>query len=196
MTQDSLRVVKLGGSLLDFPDLADRLRRWLLVEPAFHSVFIAGGGRLVEHVRQWHAAQAINDQAAHWMCIDLMTVTAHLLHARLPEIWLEEDDGQLCRRVGSSGATIFGPARWLRHSEPRLPGYRLPACWGTTSDSIAARLTAALGARELVLLKSASPPDGMEDDLSALAQCGYVDKILPRLEPELMSWRCVNLREM
>jgi len=189
-----IRVVKVGGSLFDLPELPNRLRGWLDAQPPAHNVLLAGGGLLVEQVRAWHAAEAIDDAAAHWMCVDLLTVTAHLLHAWLPEIPLVEDDLLLCQRVGEPGATIFGPARWMRHSEPGLPGTRLPSNWETTSDSIAGRLAAAVRADEFVLLKSALPRRQSSRELSALAAAGYIDPVLAQMAPELPPTRLVNLR--
>jgi hypothetical protein len=54
----------------------------------------------------------------------------------------------------------------------------LPSSWGVTSDAVAARVAVAVGAGELVLLKSAPPPPG---DAAAWAACGYVDAWLPRV---------------
>lgn len=187
-----IRVVKVGGSLLDLPDLADRVRGWLANQSAAHHVLIAGGGPLAEQVRHWHQLRRLKSDAAHWMCVDLMTVTAHLLHARLPEIPLEEDDRLLCQRVGERGCTIFGPAHWLRHGESRLPGTRLPANWDVTSDSIAARLAVALRADEIVLLKSSLP--NAAPNVQELARVGFVDAMFPRLFGELPGVRIVNLR--
>jgi aspartokinase-like uncharacterized kinase len=189
-----IRVVKVGGSLLDLPQFAERLRNWLAVQPPAHNLLVAGGGPLVEQVRAWHAAEPIDDAAAHWMCIDLLTVTAHLLHAWLPEIPLVEDDRLLLQRVGEPGATIFGPAPWMRRAEPGLPGVWLPTSWETTSDSIAGRLAAALPADEFVLLKSALPRRWTSRELSALAAVGYIDPVLARMAPELPPTRLVNLR--
>lgn len=189
-----IRVVKVGGSLLDLPDLSHRLQQWLASQPRAHNVLIAGGGPLVEQVRQWNRACGVDETAAHWMCVDLLTVTAHLLHAWLPEIPLVESDGLLCQRVGSDGATIFGPAPWMRHAEPGLPGVWLPTSWDTTSDSIAGRLAVALRADEFVLLKSDLPKRRAGRELSALAAVGYIDPILALLAPELPPTRLVNLR--
>jgi hypothetical protein len=149
---------------------------------------------LVEQVRAWHADEPIDEVAAHWMCVDLLTVTAHLLHAWLPEIPLVEDDRLLCQRVGEAGATIFGPAHWMRHAEPGLPGTWLPSGWETTSDSIAGRLAVALAADEFVLLKSVLPRPRAAVELSALAATGYVDPMLAQMSAELPPVRLVNFR--
>lgn len=191
-----IRVVKVGGSLFDLPDLGQRLRQWLAVQQPAHNVLIAGGGPLVEQIRAWHAEEPIEDAAAHWMCVDLLTVTAHMLHAWMPEIPLVEDDCLLCQRVGEPGATIFGPAPWMRHSEPGLPGTWLPSNWETTSDSIAGRLAAALLADEFVLMKSALPRRKTSRELSALAAVGYIDSVLAQMAPELPRTRLVNLRAL
>jgi aspartokinase-like uncharacterized kinase len=189
-----IRVVKVGGSLLDLPKLADKLRNWLAGQPPAHNVLVAGGGPLVEQIRIWHAAEAIDDAAAHWICVDLLTATAHLLHARLPEIPLVENEALLSQRVGKPGATIFGPARWMRHCEQSLPGMRLPSGWDTTSDSIAGRLAAALKADEFVLLKSALPQERASRKLNALVDAGYIDPVLAQMAAELPPTRLVNLR--
>ncbi len=194
VSRSLIRIVKVGGSLLELPDLADRLRRWLAIQTPAHHVLVAGGGRLVEQIRQWHALRPLSNVAAHWMCIDAMTVTAHMLHDRLPEIALIEDDRLLCQRVGFRDCTIFGPALWMRHGEPSIVGTKLPSSWEVTSDAIAGRLAVALDADELVLMKSSLPAESTSGELSALSTAGYVDPMLPRLAGELPPYRLVNLR--
>jgi aspartokinase-like uncharacterized kinase len=189
-----IRVVKIGGSLLDLPNLPQLLRDWFARQSPAHNVLVAGGGPLVEQLRAWHAEEPIEETAAHWMSVDLLTVTAHLLHAWLPEIPLVEDDRLLCQRVGEAGATIFGPAPWMRHAEPGLPGTWLATGWETTSDSIAGRLAIALAADDFVLLKSQLPRRRAGVELSALAAIGYVDPMLAQMSAELPPTRLVNFR--
>ena len=185
-----IRVVKVGGSLLQLPDLAGRLRKWLSEQSLAHHVLVVGGGQLADEVRSWHQQSPLREEAAHWMCVDVLTVTAHLLHDRLPEIPLVEDGHWLLQRVGDQACTIFGPATWMRVEEPRLPGTSLPASWDVTSDSIAARLAIGLVASELVLMKAKPAPC---DDLSRLSEQGYVDAFIPRLKDELPAVRFVGL---
>ncbi len=71
-----IRVVKVGGSLFDFPNLTTRLHAWLDDQAPAHHVLLAGGGALVDQVREWRAMRPLSDSAAHWMCVDLLTVTA------------------------------------------------------------------------------------------------------------------------
>ena len=192
MSRLPIRVVKVGRILFDLSDLPERLHQWLSAQPPAHHVLIAGGGALVDQVRRWHRKNPLGEVAAHWMCVDLMTVTAHMLHDRLPEIPLVEDDRMLCQRVGERGCTIFGPAPWLRHSEPRLQGIRLATNWEVTSDAIAARLAIVLAAEELVLMKSAIPTGCVE--IKGLAESGYVDRMLVDLAEEMPPTLLVNLR--
>lgn len=194
VTKSIVHVVKVGGSLLEAPGFALRLHRYLLRNRAAHQILIAGGGALVEQVRRWHAASPIDVVAAHWMCIDLMSVTARLVRARLPELTLVDDDRWLLSRLGEPGATLFDAASWLRHAEPRLPGRTLAPSWDVTSDAIAGRLSVALRADRLVLLKSAPPPEGCAFDLRSLAAAKYIDDELAQMARELPPVEFVDVR--
>ena len=196
----AIRVIKVGGSLLDMPDLAKQLRDWLANQSLAHNVLVVGGGSLVEQVRRWHRRQPpaetemLDEVTAHWICIDLMSVTARLLHAWLPDLKFTAEMRLLKRRLQETGETLFDLAKWLRSEEATLPGTRLPCQWEVTCDSIAARLAVVLAADELVLLKS-SWPDTQDPSLVALAEEGYIDRMFPLLAPELPPLRLVNLRD-
>ena len=82
----------------------------------------------------------------------------------------------------------------MRHGEPKLPGTCLPPTWEVSSDSIAARLAVALGAEELVLMKSTLPQSGLDGGIRAFSAAGYVDPMLARLVEQLPTVRLVNLR--
>jgi aspartokinase-like uncharacterized kinase len=187
-----VRVVKVGGSLLDWPPLATVLPAWLVRQPPAWNVLIAGGGELADAIRRLDAAHALGDEAAHWLCIDALQITARLLAAILgatePANSLEDLPALQASAVQP---VIFDPGEFLRHRESQLPGQTLPRDWSVTSDSIAARISHALAADELVLLKSREPP---AEDWRELARAGYVDEHFPRAAARLARVRLVNLR--
>ena len=187
------RVVKLGGSLLDLPDLTSRFRRWLERQPAAPTVLLAGGGKMADALRAADRLHGLGETVSHWLCIRAMTIHAELLSALLPE-------SVLCRSLAQwlsappPALTILDPWIFLREEEPRLAGLSLPESWQVTSDSIAGRFAQAVGAGELTLLKSAAPAPGWT--LADAAAAGYVDSFLPRLAGALPPVRCVDLRSM
>ncbi|MDX1944562.1 MAG: hypothetical protein SFU86_04075 [Pirellulaceae bacterium] len=188
-----VRVVKVGGSLLDWPPLKTVLLVWLERQPAAVNVLVTGGGELADAIRRADATFSIGETVAHWLCIEALGVTAKLLAAivgwRPPISTIGELDGW--RNSGDSGI-VFDPGDFLRHHERTLPGMPLPHDWSVTSDSIAARLAEVLGSDELVLLKSQTPPTG---DLAELSRLGYVDGYFPRAAAKLPTVRFVNLRD-
>lgn len=190
-----IRVVKVGGSLFDLADLPRRLRHWLSLQSPAHHVLVTGGGVLVEEVRRRHALEPIDEETAHWQCVDLMGVSARSLRLRMPEVPLTNDADRLRAHGAGLRASIFDPGDWLRRCEPRAAGTRLARGWEATSDSIAARLAVWLGAAELVLLKSTLPPADRAATPVDLSATGYVDGFFPQLAAELPPARVVNFRD-
>ena len=183
-----VRVVKLGGSLLEWPELGSRLQAWLAVQPRAANVLIVGGGALVDKLRELDAAHKLPAAASHLLAIRAMTVTAALVAELLPRARLIEAIEQLDRSELASWQ-ILDVWRFLRLDQASPDP--LPASWDVTSDSIAARVALALEADELVLLKSALPAG--PENLESLARAGYVDAYFPRAAQSLRV-RCVNLR--
>ncbi len=200
MSAVRVSVVKIGGSLLMLADLPQRLCAWLSDEqksqPTTHFVLIAGGGKWVDAIRAIDAQHPLGDARAHGICVALMDVTAGLVGAMLPEFVVAKSFVELKRRLAEPGVTLHCPSEFVRQVAPTLAGTRLPEDWSVTSDSIAGRLAVTVAAEELVLLKSAPPPEnpGADNWLARLAKSGYVDGFLPSLEPELPTVRCVDFR--
>jgi aspartokinase-like uncharacterized kinase len=186
------RVIKLGGSLLDLDGLVPRLRHWLAAQPAATDVTVVGGGRLADTVREAFVRHQLGEEAAHWLCVRLLGVTAELVHRLFPESRLVERFAELSSDARADQLVFFQAERFLRIEEPCLFPAPLPHTWDVTSDSIAARLATLLRAGELVLLKSGLPADGAT--ASDAARDGYVDGHFPVAAAGLPIIRCVNLR--
>jgi aspartokinase-like uncharacterized kinase len=185
---ETVRVIKLGGSLLEWPELASRLRAWLAVQPPAVNVMIVGGGALVDKLRELDTAHALPTEASHWLAIRAMSITAGVVAGLVPEAKLV--DAIECLDLFGTGPLQILDAQYFLNQEHGTAD-ALPASWGVTSDSIAARVAAVLGANELVLLKSSLPADAI--DLESLARAGYVDAYFPHAAKSLLV-RCVNLR--
>jgi aspartokinase-like uncharacterized kinase len=184
-------IVKVGGSLIDWPDLGPRLRRWLDANAPRETILVPGGGKLVDRVRELDGCHGLGDEVAHRMALRAMTMHADLLAAKLPGSCII-DGPDLAELLWEQGRLPILDALAFCESDDANPG-ALPHTWAVTSDSIAAQLAVVAGAAELVLLKSAPPPPG---DVAAWADAGYVDAWLPQvLSGGGISLRAINLRE-
>jgi aspartokinase-like uncharacterized kinase len=190
-----IRIVKLGGSLLDWPQFPAALRSWLSKQRPACNALIAGGGALADAI--WRADRdfGIGEATCHWLCIDALSITARIVAAAVPDFPLISGYADLKSTVMSqhSGAIVFDPREFLARHEACQSDRPLPHNWTVTSDSIAARIAQCLPADELVLLKSIDQPSGSLIDLAAL---GYVDRYFPTATAKMPPPRFVNLRTM
>jgi aspartokinase-like uncharacterized kinase len=184
------RMIKVGGSLLDWPELGPRLRTWLARYPDDDNLLIAGGGPAAEWVRAAQRQHAFGEEAAHWLAIRAMQLTAAMLAELLPRAIVATDLAELIPQVPHGRAVIIDVLKVLEQERGTAADGALPASWDVTSDSIAAHLATATMADELVLMKSALP---RASTLTAAAEEGYVDRWLPQCWRRAV--RCVNLRE-
>jgi aspartokinase-like uncharacterized kinase len=195
------RIVKVGGSLLEYDHLVPALRKWLAAQSPDVNVLIVGGGPLADLIRQADARFAIGEESSHWLCVNLLSITARMLAAVLSDAELIESYDRLQHvlsshqqhRDSAPATVIFTPEDFLRRSEPHVLGQPLPHNWTVTTDSIAARLAHAVGADELVLLKSADPPQ--PHTCQAAGEGDFADAHFPIAAQSLPRVRCVNLRD-
>jgi aspartokinase-like uncharacterized kinase len=169
-------VVKVGGSLVKSPEDLERVlstiasascERRLLVVP--------GGGPFAEAVRVVDEQLHLSDDAAHWMAILAMDQYAHLLAARLKGSELVADQDEISAALSAGRVPVLAPSRWLREADP------LPHSWDVTSDSIAAWIAGAVGARRVMLIK---PSHASGDAL--------VDPYFLRALPADVMWECFS----
>jgi aspartokinase-like uncharacterized kinase len=185
-------VVKLGGSLLDAPDLRSRLREWFCAQPTAHHVVVTGGGAFANAVRRVDALHGLGSEFCHWLCLRQMRITAEICAELLDGAVLCDDYAVLCRRLQIAGITVFDVEPFLRRDEPKLPGRQLEIGWHVTSDAIAGRLAVVTGACRLVLLKSRLPREG--SGMDELSREGYVDPFLATMAGELPQVTVVDFR--
>ncbi len=184
-------VVKVGGSLFDWPGLGERLAHWLKTLGQPEVILTAGGGTAADIVRDMDRIHGLGEERSHALALRSLTFTAHLLVELLPlprcavvehlthcsELWQQD------------GVPILDLGSFARQDDARPE--RLPHCWAVTSDSLAARVAIVAQARELVLLKSLTIPPEMTWDEASRHE--YVDQHFPTVARGLRI-RAVNLR--
>ena len=175
-----LRVVKLGGSLLDSPQLAQRLPRWVARQSPAQHVIVVGGGPFADALRILQPRLGLTDVATHWLAIRGMSLSAQHVQTVLEAAghsWplVDRIDDRETRRV-----LLLDAETMLRHATDD----RLPENWSVTSDSIAAWVAIRRQAAELVLLKSR-----LGDPVPP-----FVDEHFPTLADRLPPCRVVEFR--
>jgi aspartokinase-like uncharacterized kinase len=195
MSSYPVRVVKVGGSLLDMPEFPETLRDWLSAQAIAAHVLVVGGGSLADGVRALSRRFRMDQAAAHWACVDLLTATARIVASLVPSLTFIRrfDELQSALQNVSAPCVVFAVADFLERVEPLMPAPALPRDWSATTDSIAARLAVALNAAELVLLKSTHCPP--EVNCRTAADRGLVDEFFPIASECLAKVRWVNLRD-
>ena len=163
-------VVKLGGGMLRHPAvLAPVLAAVGDVARRRRTVVVPGGGPFADAVREADGRFGLSDGAAHWMAVLAMDQCAHLLAERVARGRVVDRRRAVAAALAAAALPVLAPSRWLRAVDP------LPHAWSVTSDSIAAWVAGALGARRLVLVK---PPGAALDATDAVD--AYFPRALPR----------------
>lgn len=152
-------IVKLGGSLLDLPNLPDLLESLLLDFSRPRPILLVGGGDTVDLIRKWDRLYGLGEEAAHWISVRALSINALVVERAVPRTRVTTRVSLLEEIWASGKVPILDPYAFLQavDEESASP---LPRRWRVTTDSIGARMATALGAPELVLLKSISIPDG------------------------------------
>lgn len=184
------RVVKVGGSLLDLPDLPIRLRAWMAAQPPALNLLIVGGGRFAEAVRHYDRAVSLGNEQAHRLAIRAMSLSTALVAGWLPEARVVN---RLDALTDSDLPKILDVAALMDHPAGARALEELPASWEVTSDSIAAQVASVLACNELVLLKSILPTRRIH--VEEAADLGIVDRHFSTIAARLPKVRVVNLRD-
>ena len=188
-------VIKVGGSLFDWPELRSSLAKLLEEQRAArrHLVLLAGGGQAADFVRTLDRTFALGDVPAHHLALRSLDLTAHLLAALLPGLVVVEELAALDGAWNQGRTPVLAPRRFLEEKDLASPD-PLPPSWDVTSDAIAARVAVHLSAVELVLLKSTPLPRGT--DRRAAACLGLVDRFFPVVARNLGSVVYLDLRDV
>jgi 5-(aminomethyl)-3-furanmethanol phosphate kinase len=196
VNHSQVTVVKLGGSLFDWPELPERWAEFLAsrvaANPEERIVIIAGGGPTVEFIRELDRIHGFGEARAHDLALHALDFTANLLASLLPgNLRIVDSLGAVGSAWNDRALPILAPRRFMTEIDRHGPD-PLPEGWDVTSDSIAARVASNLGAKCLILLKSAALPP--ETTRLEAARLELVDPVFPRVSPEIARVEYLDLR--
>ncbi len=165
-------VLKLGGSLLSSPALMQYLQ--LASEKGQGQlVIVSGGGVFADQVRATQTQWQYDDKTAHAMAILAMQQMALLFQGLCPDLVVVDKVAAIHAALQRQHVVVWSPLL------TELDAKGVPASWDVTSDSLAAWLAIQLSASKLMLVKSASIPEG--ESLEQLTHAGIIDKAFTRL---------------
>ena len=174
MANADLIVVKIGGSLFDWPSLRPALRKWIATFKSESLLLIAGGGHSADAVRMYDQIHQLGEEASHWLALHSMAVTAEILKRFVFDL----------PRV-----TVLDALAFCENE------HDLPHSWNVTSDSIAAKVAEVRHAKRLILLKSVDMPP--EKTWNELAEMDIVDHYFPTIASHFTGQiELVNLRSL
>ena len=196
MSPRSISLVKVGGSLLDWPELPAQLDRFLeqrrVSAPETLDVLLCGGGPFVDSVRRLDRVHHLGDYMAHRLAIQAMDLASAVLLCMLHGAMGVESVESLHGEWPADDIPILIPSVILQELE-EIQASPLPQSWDVTSDTIAAWIAGQLKAESLVLLKSASLPPNPTRDVAARLK--LVDPFFPLISSGVAQVEYLNLRD-
>jgi aspartokinase-like uncharacterized kinase len=186
-----LIVLKIGGSLLDLPELPEVFRAVLAQRPQHAALLVAGGGAAADVVRNWDSVHSLTEVAAHELALEAMNLSGGLLSRLVPGLREVRSVQQVRAAAADNVVGLLCADCFIRSAQAQ--GHSpLEHSWRITSDSIAAWTARVVSAAELVLLKSVPLPQRIS--LDDAARDGLVDECFPEIAASLPAIGWVNGR--
>ena len=139
-------VLKVGGSLAEYPVSLRKLCEKLSVLARDHKILVVpGGGKFADTVREFDKAFGLSKTAAHKMAVLAMDQYGLFLSDITPNSYTTYSLESI-KKAKSGKLPIFLPSRFMFHRNP------LEHSWDVTSDSIAAHIAGVLNAEKLILV--------------------------------------------
>ncbi|MBI1336982.1 MAG: hypothetical protein GC164_08475 [Phycisphaera sp.] len=190
MSNHALHVVKLGGSLLDLPDLREKVMLWLHEQSPARFLFVVGGGQAADHVRTMDSQFTLGPDVGHRLAVEAMRFNAMLVYPILPGATWTVDPDRFASDEQPHGLGVLDPVAWLDAHEKKTGDF-VPRRWSFTSDSIAALVARSVVAARLTLLKSTLPS---ASTFAAACEQGVVDSDFAQASAGVPHVELVNLR--
>lgn len=160
-------VLKAGGSLAETGRLPQMLS--IIASARVPVAVVPGGGPFADSIRALQPEMKFSEAVAHRLAMLGMHQMGELIAAHHPRFEIAQTLDDISERLARGRIPVWAPLRMIADDGT------VPAVWGATSDTLAARLAELLGAR-LLLLKSVDID--AQASLEDLARDGVVDPVI------------------
>ena len=185
------QVVKFGGSLTEKGTIKQIITIGKTIKEAFEAnpsfLIVPGGGVFAENVRLAQQRYGFSDETAHWLAIYAMDQHALILHYFIPNSILM--DYTEVNTLLKSSKEKFSKIPILTVTNFMRTTSQLMHSWETTSDAIAAEITAKLQLMKIIFLKDI---DGVivDDNLVPVITTNELERLqespIDRNTPEIL----------
>ena len=167
-------VVKLGGSLARSPELVKCLGIFYKLRKKINFVIIPGGGIFADQIRHLQKKIGFDNHLAHNLAALSTEQYGLFLLSKFKKFQLTDDINSVKRICRKRGVPIFLSSKMMRSSKD------IKRSWNFTSDSISAWFCQKIGAKNLILIKSANikklVQSGSDLGLSRLQKKNIIDR--------------------
>ncbi len=183
-------VLKVGGSLVEYPVSLKKLCKKLASFAKDHKILIVpGGGKFADVVRDLDKTYGLSNTIAHKMAVLAMDQFGLFLSDITPDSYVSYFLEKV-KNSPSGTLPIFLPSRFVFRKDP------LESSWDVTSDAIAAYIAGVLHAKKLILVTDVdgvfteNPKKSLDAKLIANVSANQllswnrrtsVDRILPKI---------------
>jgi aspartokinase-like uncharacterized kinase len=112
-------VVKVGGSLYDWPELGSRLQRYLATIRGRSVVLVPGGGPFADVIRLMDQAHHLGEERAHWLALHSLTLAGRFLEQLVPGVKVIEGLAAARNHWMIDHVSILDMFRFARGDESR-----------------------------------------------------------------------------
>ena len=187
-------LVKVGGSLVALPDLAERILSLLKLLNGRKLLFIIGGGAAADEIRRLDECCGLLPGRAHWDAIHAMTFNSKLLSRVLEFLPVVSNKHQAVMAWQDHSAIMLDSRTFLREAYGGF-SRRLPESWDVTSDSIAVSVALDWPCDQVLFCKSCPPVSLQLADVCNAGQLdAYMPKLLPAIQEANVQLNWLNLR--
>ena len=126
MSDKALRIIKLGGSLLNRSDWPVSLTRWLRAQTVMRNILLVGGGLAADAVRAFDKAHLLDPLTSHRAALEALGLSLHMAALVMPQARIITSLDAMKGESSPESIELFDAGPFMQLEETRKEANRLP----------------------------------------------------------------------